>query len=1145
MKKIIIGAALLFTGLFAKAQNGLENVIVEKYYVSNAADAAGSSGTLPVGSVTYRIFVDMLPGYNFQALYGVNGANPHTLLIQSSTAFFNNEDYGGTTPNASAANVRKNSALLDSYFSVGGGANGKIAVLKTDDTDGSPGNAQGILQNNDATAGAPINIGTTTNTTAKDGLISGSPVSVTFVGIPNTGNGDLGIFDATSQVGGLFSTDNGSVAALGGATGADPATNRVLVGQFTTDGVFHFELNIQIGTPTGGVQNYVASNPVGAEITVPFLTGTYGAANIPPTVSITAPANGASFLTGASVAIAATAADADGSVTQVEFKVDGVSVGVDNTAPYTATYTAVNGSHCITAIATDNNGATTTTACTNITVASNPPPVVNITNPANGASFITGSSIVIDATATDNGAVTQVEFFVDGVSVGVDATSPYSATYVGVAGSHCLTARATDNLGATTTTPCTNITVANNPPPVVSITAPVNGANFIAGSAISIAANATDNGAVTQVEFFVDGVSVGVDLTSPYTASYVGVLGAHCITATATDNLGATATTPCRNINVVSSILPYEVVNTNNTCNGTTFCVPIAAVAAVNNVIGYDLVVQYDAAKVTPTGNVTVYGDLVTPSWVDAINSIDAANGLMNISLFFNGSAPATAKFSGTGNLICVEFTKTAAFNYIDTVSFTVPTLQESYFTGVQSQFVNDGNFSTYKDTTYNGKLSFWADNSPIQYDAANPAAHLITNIYGTDAACANQSVDAVQPDLNGDFSFNTSNGLNISIQKDIDGATDVQPVINGFDALLGRKVLINDLTFIPNVYQAIALDVNADGVISAGDISQINQRAVLIIPEFRQAWNYNAQGQSNGQPSKDWLFVDTATVTTNPAYTISSTYPLNDGIGFSKASVPVVSFCLPINVTDLATCPVITSSTFKGILLGDINGNFATVVPNNLFRQTAGERVTFDLSKAEVTEGFISIPVAVNSMVDVNALDFAMQFNADKLVFNSASDVTGKMETLAHLNANDKTLRFTSFSLQAYAQNTHVVSVKFATNNAAAVSENDLSNVVAYINGDQVTAEVVARNGVSSLTASGNNVSVFPNPAIDKLNVQVIENAAIQLMDAAGRVVMMQPNVIANETFEINTANLAAGVYTLKVNAETFVTAKKVIIKK
>lgn len=1141
MKKIILGAALLLTGLFAKAQNGLENVIVEKYYVSNAADAAGSVGNLPVGSVTYRIWADMLPGYNFQALYGV--AN-HTLNIQTSTTFFNNEDYGGTTPSISATNVRKNSALLDSWFSVGGAANGKVAVYKSEDTDGSPGNAQGILQNNDPSTTGAINIGSTASTSAQDGMIAGSPVAVTFVGINNTGNGDLGVFDGTSQVGGSFTTSNGSVAALGGATGAT-AANRVLIGQFTTDGIFSFQLNIQIGTPTGGTQNFVASNPVGAEIQASFLTGTFGAPNTPPTVSITAPANGAGFITGSIVNITANAADADGSVTQVQFFVDGVSVGIDAIAPYAANYTSVAGSHSLTAVATDNNGATTTSSVIVINVANNPPPTVNITNPANGASFITGATVTIDATATDNSSVTQVQFFVDGISVGIDNTSPYSATYTAVNGSHCITATATDNLGATSTTGCTNITVAANPAPTVSITAPAANTSFITGSTVNITATAADNGSVMQVEFFVDGVSVGIDASSPYAATYItSTLGQRCITATATDNNGATTTTACRFINVVSSILPYKIVTTQDLCLPTTFCLPVAAVATVDNVIGYDVVLQYNPAKVTPTGNITVFNNLVTPSQVDVINSIDAANGLMNISLFFNGTAPATAEFNGTGNIFCVEFTKTASFGFVDTAAFSLPTVQESYFTGVLSQLADGGNYNTYKDTTFTAGLRFWNGNSALAYDQLNPATYLLTNIYGTDAACANQSATAVQPDLAGNFAYLTPSGTNVSIQRDILAATDVQPVVNGFDALLARKVLVNDLTFIPEAQQMVAMDVNIDGVVSAGDISQINQRTVLIINEFRQAWNYNAQGQSNGQPSKDWLFVDTTITLNGPAYQISATYPANDGVGYSKAKSPIVPFCLPVPVTNPTLCPDIAAETYHGVLLGDVNGNFATVGSGGVLRSNSADRVTFDMSKAEVNGNTISIPVSVSSVNAVNALDFAMQFNGSKISFNQVKDVTGKMESLANFNAADKTLRFTSYSLNEYEQNNTVVSVEFTSANAAAVTENDLSNVAAYINGEPVIAEVISRNGVSSLTANENNVSIYPNPAINTMFVTSMENAVVQLMDATGRIVM-QANITANEKMELNTANIASGVYTVNVKAASFNEMKKVVIKK
>ena len=96
LQKLMIGFTLFFTGSLAVAQNGLENVIVETYYIADANDAANSIGTLPVNSVTYRVFVDMLPGYRFEAIYGVPG---HTLSITTATSFFNNEDRGAIYPN--------------------------------------------------------------------------------------------------------------------------------------------------------------------------------------------------------------------------------------------------------------------------------------------------------------------------------------------------------------------------------------------------------------------------------------------------------------------------------------------------------------------------------------------------------------------------------------------------------------------------------------------------------------------------------------------------------------------------------------------------------------------------------------------------------------------------------------------------------------------------------------------------------------------------------------------------------------------------------------------------------------------------------------------------------------------------------------
>ncbi|MFZ0061072.1 MAG: Ig-like domain-containing protein, partial [Pyrinomonadaceae bacterium] len=97
-----------------------------------------------------------------------------------------------------------------------------------------------------------------------------------------------------------------------------------------------------------------------------------------------------------------------------------------------------------------------------INISTGQPPNVNITNPANGANFSSGTNITIDANASDpDGNITKVDFFAGSTLLGTDIDSPYSFTWIGATGgSHVLTARATDNNGDNTVSSPINITVA-------------------------------------------------------------------------------------------------------------------------------------------------------------------------------------------------------------------------------------------------------------------------------------------------------------------------------------------------------------------------------------------------------------------------------------------------------------------------------------------------------------------------------------------------------------------------------------------------------------------------------------------------------------------------------------------------------------
>jgi hypothetical protein len=90
----------------------------------------------------------------------------------------------------------------------------------------------------------------------------------------------------------------------------------------------------------------------------------------------------------------------------------------------------------------------------------NQPPTASLTSPTNGASYTAPAKIDLAATASDDGTVSSVSFY-DGSSLIATDTAPlYTYRWnVATAGTHVLTAKATDNKGATTTSSPVTITV--------------------------------------------------------------------------------------------------------------------------------------------------------------------------------------------------------------------------------------------------------------------------------------------------------------------------------------------------------------------------------------------------------------------------------------------------------------------------------------------------------------------------------------------------------------------------------------------------------------------------------------------------------------------------------------------------------------
>ena len=95
--------------------------------------------------------------------------------------------------------------------------------------------------------------------------------------------------------------------------------------------------------------------------------------NQPPTVAITTPADGASASAPASFYLRAEASDSDGNIAQVDFFVNGLPLATEFYDPYEANLTNVGvGIYSVTAVATDTEGAKTTSAPITISVGGQP-----------------------------------------------------------------------------------------------------------------------------------------------------------------------------------------------------------------------------------------------------------------------------------------------------------------------------------------------------------------------------------------------------------------------------------------------------------------------------------------------------------------------------------------------------------------------------------------------------------------------------------------------------------------------------------------------------------------------------------------------------------------------------------------------------
>ena len=199
--------------------------------------------------------------------------------------------------------------------------------------------------------------------------------------------------------------------------------------------------------------------------------------NTPPTVTLTTPADNATYLAPAAhIKLSAAAADKDGTITKVEFYNGTTLLHTETVFPYGYVWRNVGpGNYTITAKAYDNSGNVATSAPLHISVVPNKVPVVSIISPANNQTYADTATIHLEAAATDtDGRITNVKFYNGTTLLRTEFTYPYTYNWENVpAGTYTITAVAADNWGAHTTSAPVTITITSAKAMIVS-SKPIN-----------------------------------------------------------------------------------------------------------------------------------------------------------------------------------------------------------------------------------------------------------------------------------------------------------------------------------------------------------------------------------------------------------------------------------------------------------------------------------------------------------------------------------------------------------------------------------------------------------------------------------------------------------------------------------------------
>jgi chitodextrinase len=247
------------------------------------------------------------------------------------------------------------------------------------------------------------------------------------------------------------------------------------------------------------------------------------------------------------------------------------------------------------------------------------PPTVTLTAPSNGATV--SGTVTLSANASDNVAVNHVDFLVNNVVVGTDATSPYSISWNSASvadGSATVTARAVDNASNTTTSTGVTVTV-NNTTVDTTITAGPSGAVNTTSASFSFTATMTGSTFACSL----DGAAFSA-CTSPKAYSTL-TNGSHTFQVRATNPSGFTDPSPASRTWSIDTVVPDTSITAGPT---GTVAIASASFSFTATEASSIFTCSLDGAAFSSCSSPQNYTNLANGSHTFQVRAADAAGNI-------------------------------------------------------------------------------------------------------------------------------------------------------------------------------------------------------------------------------------------------------------------------------------------------------------------------------------------------------------------------------------------------------------------------------------------------------------------------------------------------------------------------------------